>query len=448
MKNPRTYTEEEHENIRQLVATADTQNLALAYQLIKIDRENRAKYLTELFLIQSHAQTPRERTYARAMLRRFGLEIDNNNYFSHRVYPFSLHPLLIEDDRISMDLFLAFLQNYLPTASYSNLYIRYDALLKVYQGFQQKNAEKTKSWFSNLMQLVYTYSNMNLENQSLDENADFLDVILKKSPKVDYRNIILSNNQFTEIPKKIFEYRRLIKLNLSGNQLQEIPKEIGQLETIYELDLEKNKLTKLPPNLGNLGKLRTLNLGDNCLVKLVDSMGNLKWLTELRLNHNQLKELPKFVENYKWLTILDLRNNQLKSLPEEIGQLENLERLLLANNQLTSLPESIVKLKKLRILDLSGNQIRSLPKGLGQLSQLKTLNLRTNPLGEFPLELALLQNLNSVCFGYQRDGRYLYYGKKMLVSFFKKIKNIKDIELRQKQFKELIEGHYHYHIKN
>lgn len=121
---------------------------------------------------------------------------------------------------------------------------------------------------------------------------------------------------------------------LDNNQITEIPASIGTSVNLTRLYVRKNKLTSIPKELGNLSNLQLLLLGSNQITELPIEIGNLTKLTQLRLENNKITELPK-----------------------EIGNLTNLTHLFLENNQISFLPEEIKNLKKLVHLSLDGNPI-------------------------------------------------------------------------------------------
>jgi len=71
------------------------------------------------------------------------------------------------------------------------------------------------------------------------------------------RNLDLSNNKITSIPRWIANFKSLKTLNLSGNQLNGLPEEIGQLVKLENLIISKNGLSgALPKSLGKLKNLK------------------------------------------------------------------------------------------------------------------------------------------------------------------------------------------------
>ena len=196
----------------------------------------------------------------------------------------------------------------------------------------------------------------------------------------DIKELYLSSNQLTELPREIGNLTQLTYLNLSNNQLTELPSDIGNLTQLNCLILRSNQLTILPREIGNLTQLTYLNLHSNQLTELPSEIGNLTQLTYLSLSNNQLTQLPTEIRQLAQLTYLSLSNNQLTQLPTEIGQLTQLTHLKLSYNKLTQLLTEIGQLTQLTYLDLYNNKLTQLPTEIGNLTQLTWLDLHGNPI--------------------------------------------------------------------
>jgi len=170
------------------------------------------------------------------------------------------------------------------------------------------------------------------------------------------------------------------ELYLSYNELTQLPKEIGNLTQLTHLSLSYNQLTQLPREIGNLTQLTYLYLSYNELTQLPKEIGNLTQLTHLSLSNNELTQLPTEIGNFTQLDYLNLSDNQLTQLPNEIGQLTQLTHLNLSYNQLTQLPTEIGNLTQLTCLSLHNNELTQLPTEIGNLMQLTWLDLHNNPI--------------------------------------------------------------------
>ena len=78
-------------------------------------------------------------------------------------------------------------------------------------------------------------------------------------------DLILCENQLTELPKEIGQLQVLQNLSVNNNQLTELPEEIGQLQMLKTLSVNQNWLTKLPGAISKLQKLYYLDISENPL---------------------------------------------------------------------------------------------------------------------------------------------------------------------------------------
>ena len=120
-----------------------------------------------------------------------------------------------------------------------------------------------------------------------------------------------------------------------------------ELYNLKELDLSNNKLTEIPRELENLTNLLLLDLSDNKLKKIPKELGNLRKLKILILSINKLKEISEEIGNLTNLKQIYLHNNKLREIPKEIGNLTNLQRLTL--DKKTKIPKKVREIKGLKI---------------------------------------------------------------------------------------------------
>jgi hypothetical protein len=193
-------------------------------------------------------------------------------------------------------------------------------------------------------------------------------------------NVNLSSKNLTEIPQNILEIAPAIReLNLTGNKLTQLPKEIGNMVNLEKLLLNKNQLTELPKEIGKLKKLKSLSLFDNKVTQLPKEIGDLTNLEELVLARQKLTQLPESLRNSaSKITRLYVQENKLTELPDWIGEFTNLEILNVANNPLKKLPDSMSKLQKLQILNISYTNITSLPLSMKKLTNLKYITYKNH----------------------------------------------------------------------
>ncbi|KAL0265933.1 UNVERIFIED_CONTAM: hypothetical protein PYX00_011650 [Menopon gallinae] len=212
----------------------------------------------------------------------------------------------------------------------------------------------------------------------------------------DLKNLDLSHNRLTTLPKEIESLSQLQELSLSHNQLTTLPGEIGNLSQLRRLYLNHNQLTTLPKEIESLSQLQGLSLCFNQLTELPGGIGSLSQLQNLSLGNNRLTTLPKEIESLSQLQGLSLYHNQLTELPGGIGSLSQLQNLSLGNNRLTTLPKEIESLSQLQGLSLYHNQLTELPGGIGSLSQLQKLRLYYNRLTTLPGEIGNLSQLQKL----------------------------------------------------
>jgi Leucine-rich repeat (LRR) protein len=203
--------------------------------------------------------------------------------------------------------------------------------------------------------VAYSLKNIPNDITALDLRNQGLQTLPDSLSRYHLEVLLLSQNQLTELPDFVYQYKNLKTLDLNSNQIDTIFNKIGQLTNLTTLDLHGNSLSSLPAEIGQLTNL-----------------------TELTLGFNYLSSLPAEIGQLTNLTTLVLYQNSLSSLPAEIGQLTNLTTLVLYQNSLSSLPAEIGQLTKLTKLDLSSNSLSSLPAEIGQLTNLTSLDLRSN----------------------------------------------------------------------
>lgn len=104
-------------------------------------------------------------------------------------------------------------------------------------------------------------------------------------------SVLLSYNQFKEIPKVLGELTKLKELDLSHNELEGV---VLSNSTIEKLDLSHNKIKSMQIDetiIDDRFGIRTLDLGHNQIDSLPANVISWKKLQELKVNHNRLKFL-------------------------------------------------------------------------------------------------------------------------------------------------------------
>ncbi|KAL5853215.1 hypothetical protein ACOSQ3_008333 [Xanthoceras sorbifolium] len=205
-----------------------------------------------------------------------------------------------------------------------------------------------------------------------------------------------------EIPRELFELKKLTNLNLGQNVLNgTIPAEIGQLSEMQYLSLGINNLTgQVPPELGNLTKLMSLSFSSNNFFgPLPKELGNLATLQQLYIDSSGVSgPIPQEFANLKSLQIIWASDNLFTGkLPEYLGTFTELKDLRLQGTLLEGpIPSrfgALTKLEDLRIGDLSGGEESTLDFLENQTS-LSILSLRNCQVtGQIPERLGRFANL-------------------------------------------------------
>lgn len=146
---------------------------------------------------------------------------------------------------------------------------------------------------------------------------------------------------FAKIPRT--KQNELTELDLSNQQLTELPPEIGQFKNLQNLNLSENQLSFLPQEIGQLKHLQSLDLSQNQIISLPKELNQLKDLKQLNLQQNQLSEVPREILQLTWLAHLDLSKNQLKQLPKKLTRLRKLKEFNLQQNPLSFPPLEVIE---------------------------------------------------------------------------------------------------------
>ncbi|CAF0857197.1 unnamed protein product [Rotaria sordida] len=181
-----------------------------------------------------------------------------------------------------------------------------------------------------------------------------------------YDELVLNDNQITEIRHNAFQGLRVKRLNLSGNKIRSIDiRAFIELANYLEeliIEFDTNIHTDIPDaikyNLINLRTLKLINL--NLTIIKNNTFIKYRKLEELSI----IKSNIKFIELNGFNSLNNLRSLHLdqNQLNDNIWfvlkkYLNNLEILTLSQNNLNILKENFL-LKNLKILDLSSNGIQ------------------------------------------------------------------------------------------
>jgi len=260
----------------------------------------------------------------------------------------------------------------------------------------------------------------------LDLNSQDLSELPSDFAKfLNLKKLVLSNNNFAEIPDVVFQLKNLEELHLQGALtyfekyekdilLTTISEKISELPNLQLLNLSYNDLTVLPAELSELKNLRVLNIYHNRInqssdLNIIATVASLK---ELNIGGNDLKQLPESFAKLTNLNNLYIDNSYsegvavgetLSDFPAVVLQLSNLKELSLTGQAIKTIPKNINKLSNLEVLWLNDNPFLGLPESFGDLSKLKHLNISyycvpdTTPCTrafKLPKSFCKLSNLN------------------------------------------------------
>jgi Leucine-rich repeat (LRR) protein len=248
----------------------------------------------------------------------------------------------------------------------------------------------------------YFLGTINMTDESLEDFP--LKEILKKA-KGNYHEITeinLSENEFITLPKEIYLFPNLVRLELNGknknkiqqleNLISEIPQGIDCLKNLKELQLYANEIEKLPTSFSKLISLEVLDLSANSFT-IFPNIFDLVNLKVLSLQDNEISVIPKEIQKLTNLKTIELNENEIQIIPKEFFELKNLKKIDLSKNIIEVIPDEISKLVKLEELDLPNNQIKVLPASFGQLKKLVDCDISENLIRELPCEFANLKSL-------------------------------------------------------
>ena len=223
-----------------------------------------------------------------------------------------------------------------------------------------------------------------------------------------YDELVLIDNQITEIPPNAFQGLRVKRVNLSGNKIRSIsPRAFIELSNYLEeltIEFDSNFIHQIPEAIKiNLINLRSLKLIDLNL-STIENRTFIKFrkLEQLTIRKSNIRSIESdgFI-SLKNLRYLNLDQNQLTDSSWEylVKHLPHLEYLSLSQNNFHSLKTA--HLKSLKYLDLSSNGLQSIDTNL--FHSLEKLYLQNNELNSLQLIfLSSLKNLKELNFDFNR----------------------------------------------
>lgn len=175
---------------------------------------------------------------------------------------------------------------------------------------------------------------------------------IKIHPEFKVKSLRWEHKKIYKFPK--FNTSFITSLILNYNNFTEIPRQVFELTNLSKLEMNSNLITCIPHEICNLTKLKCLFLKSN-QIHIVSS--NIKYCTqleELYLTHNLISNLPCAIGNLTNLKMLYLGCNQIERFGDEFTLLINLHTLVLDYNQLQYVTPCL-NIMNLVYLDLSFN---------------------------------------------------------------------------------------------
>lgn len=153
--------------------------------------------------------------------------------------------------------------------------------------------------------------------------------------KLFYKQLDLSNNQFTSLPEEIEAMNDLRELNVSGNRLSSLPESIIHLRDLVLLNAASNRISSLSPNFGLFPKLTEINLSDNILKEFPDALCRLPNLQYATFTKNKIEKFPASIDMLAEKLSLYLDDNEISgNIPKSLLEKEYAS-LFIANNRFT-----------------------------------------------------------------------------------------------------------------
>ena len=194
--------------------------------------------------------------------------------------------------------------------------------------------------------------------------------------------IDLTNNHLKSVPGPLFSLPQLRQLILSNNQITEIPSEIED-SNLFVLNVSENPISTLPTLPASL----SVFAGHACKFESVpEALVHAKRLSAIDMSYNKLKSFPEFPA----AEYLLLSCNCIEQF-DKIG--ENIRVLELAHNRLRSFKVD-EEFEFIHTLDVSFNELDNCE--IGPLPELRTLRVSHNSNLAVSLKLSEYPSLDCV----------------------------------------------------
>lgn len=205
-----------------------------------------------------------------------------------------------------------------------------------------------------------------------DQNLDFLPDAVSD---LSIYKVILTNNNFTEIPKQILQIESLENLLIGHNPITDITPDIYNLKRLKSLTLNATNIKDIKTDLSKLDSLDHFDFSHNETSFLPEQVKNIPNLTWLSLNDNKFQDISFIDTRLHKLEMLYLYTNEIKQISADIKLLPNLKELLIFDNQIDSIPDCISALTNLEKLEIWNNPIKFISPEIIKLQKLKEMRI-------------------------------------------------------------------------
>eukprot|EP01117_Protostelium_nocturnum_P016620 TRINITY_DN6624_c0_g1_i2.p1 TRINITY_DN6624_c0_g1~~TRINITY_DN6624_c0_g1_i2.p1 ORF type:complete len:1223 (-),score=447.26 TRINITY_DN6624_c0_g1_i2:317-3985(-) len=138
-----------------------------------------------------------------------------------------------------------------------------------------------------------------------------------------------------ELNESFYQLNQIRYVDLAFNSFDSIPIRIFEtFSNLKELCLSNNRITSVPREISKLSSLKILLLDNNLISDFPDSFFELKNLRILRLSSNRLKRIPQEFVQFQKLESLHANNNLIDQVPEHVYSLPKLRTFTLEGNSL------------------------------------------------------------------------------------------------------------------
>ncbi|MFD1770415.1 leucine-rich repeat domain-containing protein [Sphingobacterium suaedae] len=193
--------------------------------------------------------------------------------------------------------------------------------------------------------------------------------------KFSLYEIILTGNNFNDVPEQILQITSLEHLIMAVNPIIEFPCKITQLKRLKSVSFAETGIKQINCDLSLLDSLEHFDLSRNGLATFPERIKSIPNLTWLSLHDNQLTDFSFIDSRLSKLETLDLYSNKIKSMSAETRFLGNLKELLLFDNEIDRIPDNISDLKHLEKLEIWDNPIQYISPNISRLTKLKAMRI-------------------------------------------------------------------------